>query len=171
MASLTDTFDLGTLRLSSGEASSVDLEVGVDSLSFGGQTYTTAGGRIRVRLDVSRTTGLGYALRLRGDLVLDGPCMRCLENADAPIGVDAREVDQPGGGDELVSPYLDDHELDVATWTHDALSLALPTQIVCREDCAGLCPRCGENLNRHPDHEHEPEVDPRWAKLSELKLD
>ncbi len=35
----------------------------------------------------------------------------------------------------------------------------------------GLCPRCGENLNHHPDHHHEPEADPRWAKLSELKLD
>ena len=171
MAALTDTFDLGTLRLASGEAAWVDLEVGVDPLSFGDQTYTTEGGRIPVRLDVSRTTGSGYALRLRGDLVLDGPCMRCLENADAPIEIDAREVDQPGGGDDLVSPYLDDQELDVAAWAHDALALALPTQIVCREDCAGLCPRCGENLNRHPEHEHEPEVDPRWAKLSELKLD
>ena len=56
-------------------------------------------------------------------------------------------------------------------WTHDALALALPTQILCRADCAGLCPKCGVNLNEHPDHEHEPEPDPRWAKLSELKLD
>ena len=97
--------------------------------------------------------------------------MRCLEDADALVAVDAREVDQPGGGDELSSPYLDDQELDVRGWARDALALALPTQIVCREDCAGLCPRCGENLNQDPDHEHEPEPDPRWAKLSELKLD
>ena len=97
--------------------------------------------------------------------------MRCLEDADAVVEVDAREVDQPGGGDDLLSPYLDDQELDVRGWTRDALALALPTQILCREDCAGLCPRCGENLNHNPDHEHEPEPDPRWAKLSELKLD
>ena len=56
-------------------------------------------------------------------------------------------------------------------WARDALALALPTQIVCREDCAGLCSVCGENLNRVPEHEHEREPDPRWAALRELKLD
>lgn len=171
MAPLTDTFDLGTLRLASGEGAHVDLEVAVDPLAFGGQTYTVPGDRVPVRVDVSRTTGEGFALRLRHEAHLNGMCMRCLEDADAVVEVDAREVDQPGAGDELVSPYLDDQQLDVRGWTRDALALALPTQIVCREDCAGLCPKCGENLNLHPDHHHEAEPDPRWAKLSELKLD
>jgi uncharacterized protein len=70
----------------------------------------------------------------------------------------------------MSSPYVDDEHLDLEAWTRDALSLALPTQIVCRPDCAGLCPRCGANLNDEPGHEHEPEPDPRWAKLRELKL-
>ncbi|HEX8086917.1 MAG TPA: YceD family protein [Solirubrobacteraceae bacterium] len=39
-----------------------------------------------------------------------------------------------------------------------------------RDECAGLCPQCGENLNDHP-HEHERAPDPRWSKLRELKLD
>jgi len=55
-------------------------------------------------------------------------------------------------------------------WARDALALALPSQIVCREDCAGLCPICGEDLNANP-HEHEREPDPRWGKLSELKFE
>jgi len=53
----------------------------------------------------------------------------------------------------------------------DALALTLPTQILCSADCRGLCARCGADLNRDPDHAHEPEVDPRWAQLSELKFD
>jgi uncharacterized protein len=171
MAAVADTFDLGTLRLSSGEAASVDLEVQADPLEFGGQTYVIPDNRIPLRLDVSRTTGSGFAMRLRYDVRLDGPCMRCLENADAELSIDAREVDQPGGGEDLESPYLEEQELDVRSWAHDALALALPTQILCREDCAGLCPRCGANLNAEPGHAHEPEPDPRWAKLSELKLD
>jgi uncharacterized protein len=170
MAALTDTFDLASLRLSSGEAASVDLDVQVDPLEFGGQRYSAAGDRVPAHLDVSRTTGSGFALRLRAAIPLDGPCMRCLENADATIDIDAREVDQPGAGDDLLSPYLEDQELNVRNWAHDALALALPTQIVCREDCAGLCPKCGENLNANPDHSHDPEPDPRWAKLSELKI-
>jgi uncharacterized protein len=97
--------------------------------------------------------------------------VRCLETADQGVDVDAREIDQPGGGEELSSPYFDEGHLDMRAWARDALALALPAQIVCREDCAGLCAVCGENLNHSPDHAHEREPDPRWAALRELKLD
>jgi uncharacterized protein len=117
-------------------------------------------------------SGEGYALRLRTSSTLRGPCMRCLDDATLPIEVEAREVEQPGGGDELSSPYVDGDELDVAAWTRDAIVLGLPQQVLCRPDCAGLCPVCGENLNEAgPDHAHEREPDSRWAKLSELKFD
>ncbi len=158
--------------LSAGEAASVDLNVPVDPLDFGGQTYTAGDGEVETRLDVSRTTGAGFALRLRFGLRLSGPCMRCLEDAGAPVAVDAREVHQPAEDDEnLVSEYLDESDLDLRSWVREALVLALPVQIVCGEDCRGLCPICGANLNEDPEHGHEREPDPRWAKLSELKLD
>ncbi len=120
--------------------------------------------------DVTRTR-TGYSLRLRFATHLEGPCMRCLEGARTEIEIDAREIDQPGGGEELSSPYFDEGHLDMRAWARDALALALPTQIVCSADCAGLCAVCGENLNRSPDHAHEREPDPRWAALRELKLD
>jgi uncharacterized protein len=62
-------------------------------------------------------------------------------------------------------------ELALGRWARDALALALPTQLACREDCAGLCGQCGANLNEDPDHLHEAAPDPRWAKLGELKFD
>jgi uncharacterized protein len=95
--------------------------------------------------------------------------MRCLEPANRVIPIDAREVDQPGGGEDLRSPYVEADQLDVHSWARDALALDLPATIVCKHECAGLCPMCGENLNTNP-HEHEQPADPRWAKLSELKL-
>jgi uncharacterized protein len=98
--------------------------------------------------------------------------MRCLDPAHPHICVDAREVDQPGDVEELRSPYVDDDALDLHAWARDALMLALPAQLLCREDCAGLCPVCGADLNlAGPEHAHERAPDPRWAKLSELKLD
>jgi uncharacterized protein len=112
----------------------------------------------------------GWALRLRTTVTLTGPCMRCLTPAAPSFAVDAREVDQPGGGDDLESPYVDDGALDLRAWLRDALVLDLPAQLVCRADCAGLCPTCGADLNDDPDHEHERAPDPRWAKLSELDL-
>ena len=171
MASLTDVFDLGRLQLSSGQARSVELQVPVDRLEFGGQTYAPEGGRARVLLDAARTSH-GYSLRLRYEVELSGPCMRCLEDADRQMKVDAREIDQPGGGDDLRSPYLDGDQLDVRAWARDALSLALPAQIVCRDECRGLCPTCGANLNEAgPDHAHERAPDSRWAKLGELRFE
>ncbi|HEY7633449.1 MAG TPA: DUF177 domain-containing protein [Thermoleophilaceae bacterium] len=172
MAQKTDIFDFGRLSLHSGEGRRIDTHVTVDPLQFGGQKYE-AEHEVPVRLDVSRTMD-GYALRLRFSVRLDGPCMRCLEAASSTIDVDAREVDQPGAGDddELTSPYVSRDELDLRAWSRDALALALPSQIVCKEECRGLCPICGENLNEAaPDHQHESEPDPRWAKLSELKFE
>ena len=78
----------------------------------------------------------------------------------------------PGGGEELTSPYMaEGEELALGRWARDALALALPAQLACREDCAGLCGQCGANLNEDPDHVHEAAPDPRWAKLGELKFD
>ena|SRR5215210_4658190 len=168
----TDVFDVGRLALSSGEGRRLPLQIGVDPFELGGQEYRVAGGQVDTTLEVSHTT-TGYSLRLRFETPLEGPCVRCLEDARQPFSVDAREVDQPGGGEELSSPYLDeDRQLDARAWARDALLLALPAQIVCREECKGLCPVCGENLNRaDPGHEHEAEPDPRWAPLRELKLE
>src|SRR5688572_13853875 len=173
MPQRTDVFDLARLGLTSGEGRRLDLHVAIEPFSFGGQEYTADPRVVPVRVDVSKTTGNGWALRLRYTAALTGPCMRCLEPAAPDIEVDVREVEQPGtADDELSSPYVnDDGELDLAAWSRDALALTLPAQITCRPDCAGLCPQCGANLNDDPDHAHEAEPDPRWSKLSEIRFD
>jgi uncharacterized protein len=171
MPQRTDTFELAPLGLRSGEGRRLDLHVAIDDFHYGGEPYTVTPAMLPVRLDVSRTTGNGYALRLRFTAALEGPCMRCLEPAAPSFEVDAREVSQPGGGEELSSPYVTEEELALAQWARDALALALPAQIVCREDCAGLCGQCGANLNEDPEHHHDAAPDPRWAKLGELKFD
>jgi uncharacterized protein len=172
MALRTDTFDLSGLHLTSGEGRGLDLDVVIEPFDLGGERYAVTPDRIPVGLDVSCMTGSGYALRLRFAAGLDGPCMRCLEPASPRFEVDAREVSQPGEGEELESPYVVDRQLDLNAWARDALALALPALVLCRPDCAGLCPACGADLNAAgPEHHHEREPDPRWAKLSELHFD
>ena len=170
MAARTDTFDLGQLKLDAGQGRRLELPVSFEPLDFGGQRYEVSDPEVPAVLDVSRMTSQGYSLRLRFSTSLTGPCMRCLAPAQPSFEIDSREIDQPSGGEEMSSPYVADEELDLTAWARDALALALPAQILCRTDCAGLCPKCGKNLNDEP-HEHEPEPDPRWAKLRELKLD
>ena len=172
MPQRTDIFELGRLGLTSGEGRRLDLHVAVAPFDYGGQRYEVEPSLVPARLDVSRTTGNGWALRLRFEAGLQGPCMRCLEPAGLRFDVDSREVSVPGGSDELQSPYVGaEDELDLEAWARDALALVLPAQLTCRPDCAGLCPQCGANLNEDPDHRHESGPDQRWAKLSELKFD
>jgi uncharacterized protein len=165
--------DLGHLALSHGQARRLDLEVEIGPVVLGAQTYATASGHESARLDVSRTS-TGHVLRLRLSPELSGPCVRCLEDARLPLEIDVREVDQPAAGDEeLRSPYVAEGELDLGRWANDAVVLALPAQPLCRADCAGLCPVCGESLNDADPgaHRHETGRDPRMAKLRDLRLD
>lgn len=181
----TDMIDLDELGLSFGGATVLEGEVELGEVELAGQTYRAEPDRTPFRLDISRTSS-GYALRLRFRSRLSGPCFRCLGEATAPVEVDAREVDQPSldgmqGVDldpdesglvlaELDSPYVEAGVLALGRWAHDALILALPNQIVCREECLGLCPVCGESLNGADpaDHEHGQTGDPRWARLRDL---
>ncbi len=94
--------------------------------------------------------------------------------ATARPNVEAREVNASLTDDEeLRSPYVHDDQLDIGRWAHDATILALPTRILCRPDCLGLCPTCGVSLNDADpaDHIHESAKDPRWAALDNLKLE
>jgi uncharacterized protein len=178
----TDSFDLGGLRLTTGEGRRLDLYVRIEPFSLAGQRYAVQPDLVPVRLDISRTTGEGYALRLRFEVALAGPCMRCLEAAAPTFQIDVREVSQPnearGRGkredenDDLISPYVEDGVLDLRAWARDALSLSLPANLLCRDDCAGLCPVCGANLNdAGAGHRHDREPDPRWAALSKLRFE
>ncbi len=168
----TDVFELHKLGLRSGEGRRLELHVNVAGLRYAGTRYDVTPDPMPVLLDISAMTHSGLALRLRFGARLRGPCMRCLEPAEPTFAVDAREVSQPGSGDQLDSPYVNpEGALDLNAWARDALALTVPDQILCRADCAGLCPVCGEDLNEHPGHEHEREPDPRWAALRELKLE
>lgn len=173
MARSTTIIDLARLSLSHGEGRRLELPVHLEPLELAGQAYAVSPESVAVRLDVSRPSS-GWAFRLRFPLRIEGPCMRCLEDAALETEVDAREVAQENtDDDDLRSPYVENEELDLGRWAHDAAVLTIPTQFFCRPDCAGLCPDCGESLNDADpaDHEHDDGVDPRWAKLKELKLE
>jgi len=172
MGPITHDFDLAGMRLRPGEGRRLELLTPLGEAELGGERYAAEPSAVPVKLEVSRMAGTGYALRLVFSAALTGPCMRCLQPSAPEVRVDAREVDVPGGGEDLDSPYVRSETLDLASWAHDAFVLASPVSVLCREDCKGLCPICAADLNEAGDeHFHEAAPDPRWAKLGELKLD
>jgi uncharacterized protein len=163
------TFDLRTLRLRSGDQARERVEIELEPLLLGGQSYDPQPNPVPGELTVTQASS-GTVLELAFDVTLAGPCFRCLTDAEMPVELRLREYQATKPeGDEEETEYLDDDRLDVSAWARDAIALALPDQILCRDDCAGLCPVCGKDLNAEP-HEHTEETtDPRWAKLSQLK--
>jgi uncharacterized protein len=162
--------DLRHLRIRSGEQFRDTRPVRLQPLSLGGQRYLPVPEEPDADILVTRTSS-GLLFELALDARLHGPCFRCLEDAALTLPLRAREyhASNPEGSDELTSPYVADERLDLSAWARDTLALALPDKILCREDCAGLCPTCGRNLNDEP-HEHAEEAgDPRWAALEGLR--
>ncbi len=89
-----ETVDLDSLGLTYGDAKQLRGRVVPEDIHLGGQSYRPEPAEADFRLDVSRTS-TGFALRLRFEVGLEGPCFRCLEPAVTTVTVDAREVDQP----------------------------------------------------------------------------
>jgi uncharacterized protein len=165
------TFDLRTLRLRSGDQTRERVEIELEPLVLGGQTYEPQPNPARAELTVTRASS-GTVLELALDVALAGPCFRCLTDTELPLSLHLREYqDAKPESDEMRLEYLEDDRLDLSAWAHDAIALALPETILCRADCAGLCPVCGKDLSAEP-HEHSEErLDPRWEKLSELRTE
>ena len=172
MTAETFLFDLASLKLAPGEGRRLGLEVPIAAFDFGGERYSARPENVPVTVDVSRMNGNGYALKLAFEAELSGPCMRCLKEASPVVDVRAREVSVPGEDDEMASPYVSEEQLDVSAWARDALALAAPAKVLCKEDCLGLCPECAADLNEAgAAHAHPKSPDKRWLKLGELELE
>jgi uncharacterized protein len=164
------TLDLRKYRLRSGESLRDEQEVEIAPIELGGQRYLVVPENVAAELTVTRaSTGTVYELRFH--VRLHGPCFRCLGDAvlDERLSLREYQAESPGGAEELTTSYVTNNRLDLSAWARDGLVLALPDKILCRPDCAGLCPVCGVDLNAEPHEHEESEQDPRWAALAELK--
>jgi uncharacterized protein len=124
--------------------------------------------RLDLRME-SVMEGVLVSGQVRGPLA--GQCVRCLEGLESELKVDLQELfvyperSEQDDDDELRE--IEDERIDLEPALRDAVVLALPFQPVCRPDCPGLCPQCGQRLADAPDHRHD-EQDPRWDALRVL---
>jgi len=126
-------------------------------------------------------TGRSVLARARLSTSVEGLCARCLTTVVAPIEVEIEEqalpsIDIDSGqpinhDDEPDALLIDDHHvLDLTEPVREAISLAEPITLLCRDDCRGLCPTCGVDLNTVIEHSHtEDAIDPRLAGLAEWR--
>jgi uncharacterized protein len=107
-------------------------------------------------------------------------CGRCLGRFRHPLNIKFEEeylptVDIHSGAplpapEESISFTIDEHHnIDLRDAVRQYSLMAVPMKALCNEDCAGLCPKCGQNLNRGKCACLTEDIDPRWSKLTRLQ--
>ncbi|MDQ3375163.1 MAG: DUF177 domain-containing protein [Acidobacteriota bacterium] len=108
-------------------------------------------------------------------------CSRCLQNAEQSLEfpfsavfvtpenyTDEKEAELKA--DDLDVSIIEDDKIELKELVREQILLAIPAQVFCREDCKGLCQKCGANRNLIDCNCEEKEIDPRWQSLRELNL-
>jgi uncharacterized protein len=140
------------------------------------------GGRLRAHVDLVDGTTVHVRGRLSASVLVD--CGRCLERYAAPVDQELdlfylpRAKERPQDEEEevelsdrdVVVGYYDGDQLDLADVVREQVFLSLPLKRLCGEDCRGLCPTCGKNLNEGACGCPPPEApeDPRFSPLRKL---
>lgn len=138
-----------------------------------GAPETELSGPVRM---IHTNTGILAQGRLHAEATL--ACARCLDPVAVPLTIELEEVFTPTIDivtGKPVTPeetdqavWIDEHHiLDLSEVLRQDVLIAAPLHVLCREDCHGLCPTCGQNLNEGPCN-CKPDIDPRWGPLVEL---
>jgi uncharacterized protein len=121
---------------------------------------------------------LFFSGRIKGSF--EGTCARCLEPFSVDMDQPAQFVLTPAptgapdgelSADDLALSFYTGEEIDLSPLFTEQAILSLPTRALCREDCRGLCPECGVNRNHETCVCAEPEPDPRFAVLRNLRVE
>ena len=107
-------------------------------------------------------------------------CSRCLSPIESLLEIPykvgyiteehyTKEKERELHGDELELAIYDGEKIDLTELAAEQILLNVPTQFFCQENCQGLCPKCGANLNTNSCSCETKEIDPRWSALKKLK--
>jgi uncharacterized protein len=146
--------DLASLHFDATSEASCVVPVDVEPFVFGGSEYVVDGGVVSLEIEASRV-GSRLTLKGGGIALLRGECQRCLGDAALEIPFTCEDHVDDGVSEFDDEPYVVGGTLDTQRWVRDALATAMPHQLLCRDECRGICPDCGADLNlADPDHAH-----------------
>jgi uncharacterized protein len=168
------------------EPADFDLEMAPGVVDFGDEAEQQGGlatsGSAEVIHEHRGPKDIVADIRLRGRFAgkFQVPCARCVEPVSIPLEAEFDLIFRPAGADEdaperaITAPeteigyYLKD-SLALEDVLREQVLLSLPVRTLCKPDCKGLCPRCGENRNRQSCSCEVGPSDPRWEALADLR--
>ena len=121
-------------------------------------------------------------IRLKGNFsgIFEVPCARCVEPVQHPLAADFDLIFRPSGVDAVGSEraihapdmeigYYENGSLLLEDVLREQVLLSLPARSLCKPDCKGICPRCGQNRNQTACSCDQGPVDPRWEAMADLR--
>lgn len=108
------------------------------------------------------------------EIVFLVPCDRCLEDVEVPLKLHFERDADLSHGDEMPTQeseeqyYIEGYNLDVDKLVCSEILVSWPSKVLCKEDCKGICPTCGTNLNLGTCDCEPTDLDPRMAKIQEI---
>jgi uncharacterized protein len=163
-----------------------DLELAPGAVDLGEEAeqagQLAAAGRAEVLHEHRGPRDIVADIRLKGSFSgrFQVPCARCVEPVEIPLAADFDLIFRPAAADsEATERSITAPETEIGYYQKDSLSLedvlreqvllSLPVRTLCKPDCKGLCPHCGENRNIQPCSCEEGPSDPRWQALAGLR--
>ena len=131
-------------------------------------------GKNSVSLMITHTENQVIRLEGEGTITVLIPCSRCLENVEVPISIEiSEEIDMKLTDQERIesldeSSYIQDKQLDTEKLLHNEILIRWPMRVLCKEDCKGICSRCGANLNQGSCDCDTADLDPRMAVITDI---
>ncbi|HOV78535.1 MAG TPA: DUF177 domain-containing protein [Bacillota bacterium] len=162
--------DVARLKKSPGESGRFYLRAELPPVELSGDRMSFSG-PVGVSVVVTSTgSALAVDGKASGRMILN--CSRCLEHFEHVFEVPVQETYvQSGGGMEEEAVVFNGDFIDIGPEVIKSVLMSLPMKAVCREDCPGLCPGCGSNLNECGCGGAGRDTDPRLSILKELLQD
>ena len=167
-----------TIDFASAQTTPKPLKADVDGAQIDLDDEGTVKGRAELSGELFRE---GAKTHLRGTVTseVDLLCTRCAKRLTRALKIDFEDVFVDASGEtrdkDLEIPVSDlneqlvaENEIDLSEVIREQILLNLPEQVLCKEDCKGLCPQCRANLNLKDCDCGEEDIDPRWAALKDL---
>ena len=148
-------------------------ELELDKISFQMGDYPILE-KTPVELEITNTGNKVLELKGIGSVTVGIPCDRCLEQVAVKIPYEIEQkLDMKKSDTERVqdlddNDYLTGMDLDVDRLVYLEVLMSWPLKVLCREDCKGICSRCGKNLNKGSCGCAEEPKDPRMAAISDI---
>lgn len=153
------------------ETRDYEAEISFDTFDDGRSCYPVVE-KQPVRLRITKIGEKRLSLLAEVSFCLSMPCDRCLEPVTVPFSYEvSREADFGEEAREEEQAYIEGYVLDVDVLIRDELFVHMPMKILCREDCRGICNRCGANLNHGDCGCDRTEPDPRMAAIRDIFRD